>query len=219
MTSPYKTMSDESDRSDRIDIVSLFQPDAFGPVSDMSDKADNDCPTSPTGLDRRRTENSQSNQWCPTCPTCPTQNGNAGEDEPDMNAPYRRSVAGRPLTPTGGIVDGSHPGQSLADALAKPPPPVARTPAAIEAIRDAAIDRARRIEAERQWELDEHRTHENPHMPVQETEGAVHTPGSRELPTHPPLCFVCGLADWTVALSQPDDRKMHVLCAQSVAAL
>lgn len=66
--------------------------------------------------------------------------------KPESGAPFGRSVGGRPLTETGGIVPGSQPGQSLADALAAPPPPFARTPAAIDAVWDDAVDLARTIQ-------------------------------------------------------------------------
>ena len=37
----------------------------------------------------------------------------------------------------------------------------------------------------------------------------------RILPTHPPFCAFCGVADWHVALSLADGRKAHVACAPS----
>ena len=33
------------------------------------------------------------------------------------------------------------------------------------------------------------------------------------LPTEPPTCAVCGVADWRVALTEPDGRRLHVACS------
>lgn len=48
----------------------------------------------------------------------------------------------------------------------------------------------------------------------------VATPSGREthggkqtaLPSTPDVCAVCGIADWTVSLTEPDGRKLHVKC-------
>ena len=29
---------------------------------------------------------------------------------------------------------------------------------------------------------------------------------------HPPTCAACGLSDWTVSVTEPDGRKLHVQC-------
>lgn len=131
-----------SDKSDYVDIVDIFRSYTVGQVSDKSDQREPSCPTSPTEPNQCRTEKTQSNQSCTTCPTGPTQKSEVGQD---AGAPYGRSVAGRPLTSTGGLVPGSRPGQSLADALRQPPPPVARTPEAIETVWDEAIDLAHEL--------------------------------------------------------------------------
>lgn len=36
-----------------------------------------------------------------------------------------------------------------------------------------------------------------------------------DLPTHPPICAFCVVADWHVALTLADGRKAHVRCAPS----
>jgi len=32
------------------------------------------------------------------------------------------------------------------------------------------------------------------------------------LPRQPPTCAACGLTDWTVSVTEPDGRKLHVAC-------
>lgn len=36
------------------------------------------------------------------------------------------------------------------------------------------------------------------------------------LPDEPPQCAVCGISDWTVAVTLADGRKLHVICGGKV---
>jgi hypothetical protein len=36
------------------------------------------------------------------------------------------------------------------------------------------------------------------------------------LPDVPPQCAVCGMSDWTVAVTLADGRKLHVICGGKV---
>ena len=37
-----------------------------------------------------------------------------------------------------------------------------------------------------------------------------------QLPGTPPQCAVCGMSDWTVAVTLADGRKLHVICGGKV---
>jgi len=75
------------------------------------------------------------------------------------------------------------------------------------------------IKAEWQSKSIEDRSRDTTHKPKQIPEVSARAPRDRELPTQPPLCCVCRIADWQVALTQPNGRKLHVHCAQSVGSL
>ena len=47
--------------------------------------------------------------------------------------------------------------------------------------------------------------------PAPETTAGRHT--AANLPAAPPVCAVCGVADWTVSLTEPDGRRLHVACS------
>lgn len=38
------------------------------------------------------------------------------------------------------------------------------------------------------------------------------SPRAARLPTHPPSCAICGMAEWTVAMTDRRGRKVHVSC-------